>query len=127
MSKELTIEHIAPYLPYGLNVSKLHTLHSGVGIGSIEHVLTTKNKAIKPILRPLSDLDTETLLKDLGRKSSDAIIDWCEYFDSDSENKNCAILCAPYPVIQYCFKNHFDVFSLIPLNLAIDINTLTNE
>ena len=139
MSKELTIEHIAPYLPYGLNlkfVSKYDSDRlSRNDIVCLKEISESKvcingyktnNSSYLPILRPLYDLNTEQLLKDLGGNSSDAAESWRDYFDSDSQNKDGAILNAPYPIIQYCFEHHYDVFSLIPANLAIDINTLTN-
>lgn len=56
---KLELKHIAPYLPYNLRVSKLHTMHTRVGIGSINHILTTKKDTYKPFLRPLSSLTKE--------------------------------------------------------------------
>jgi len=127
MIKKLELRHIAPYLPYKLKVSKYHTLHHGNGIGSIEHMLVTKNSCFKPILKNIRDLDTDKLTEHLLGNNSDAINMWVDFFNSDSQNKETAILTAPYPVIEYCFMNHFDVFGLINSKLAIDINTFKND
>ena len=127
MIKKLELMHIAPYLPYKLKVSKYHTLHHGNGIGSIEHILITKNSYFKPILNPITNLDTDKLTEHLLGNNSDAIDIWIDFFNSDSQNKETAILTAPYPVIEYCFENHFDVFGLINSKLAIDINTFKND
>lgn len=67
MKKELTLEHLAPYLPYGLNLI-YHQFGdprtTKMTIRDIETVLMlvnrhVENKARFPILRPLSDLTKE--------------------------------------------------------------------
>ena len=131
---KLELKHISPYLPYGLKllVERIHhefichlvvsnnsnSLRNGLNA----NMLIEYNA--KPILRPLSELNVESIESTLFGKMSDNIAEWFKYFDSDSQNKDIAILQAPYPVLEYCFENHFDVFSLIKNGLAIDINTL---
>lgn len=141
---KLELKHWSAYLPFGLKV-KIDTtrwyekrepfIAKLIGIFDFE-TLTVKyideysttyssnTDDFTPILRPLSDLDTQRLIDDLHGKMSDAIFDWIDYFNSDSANKNVSILCAPYPVIEWCFENHIDIFGLIEQKLAIDINTL---
>ena len=122
---ELEIKHLAPYLPYNLKVSKLHTLSAGKGIGSIEHLLTTKSTNYKPILRPISAFgDSDDLRKvhefiGLGK--------WCEAYDDyfnawfdDAGNVDKLVLQAPYEVFQFFLANHYDVFGLIPEGLAVE-------
>ena len=122
---ELEIKHLAPYLPYNLKVSKLHTLSAGGGIGSIEHLLTTKSTNYKPILRPISKFgDSDDLRKvhefiGLGK--------WCEAYDDyfnawfdDAGNVDKLVLQAPYEVFQFFLANHYDVFGLIPKGLAVE-------
>tara|TARA_R110000803_G_scaffold10007_5_gene31097 strand:+ start:1555 stop:1962 length:408 start_codon:yes stop_codon:yes gene_type:complete len=131
MNNKLELKHLAPYLPYKVKVSKIHCIHSGEGIGSINHILTTKSDNYKPILRPLSDLTKEIEVD--GNKFipyeddylSDAICSYenldllCEY-NGDISNDSTI----PYPIMSLLFQWHFDVFGLIEKGLAIDINTI---
>lgn len=126
----LELKHIAPYLPYGIKCEYFDTLSikrngilTGIDVNygiSVDHCYSL----CVPYLRPLSELDTEILLDELLLKQSDAMHEWCNYFNSDNQNKHNAILKAEYSVLEYCFKNHFDVFGLIPKGLAYDINEL---
>ena len=129
---ELTIEHLAAYLPYGLKIiwndSKdiygityeneadyqkkmypLSTLIFTMGRrGDLEW---------KPILLPLSELSYFTNgLKHIGYKIEK---DDIENIISDIKQGK-----AEYDIMQMCFKEHIDVFSLIPANLAIDKNKI---
>ena len=81
---------------------------------------------IKPLLLPISALDAQNLIDDLHGEMSDAIFDWIDYFNSDSENTDMASLWGPYPIIEWCFKNHFDIYGLIPAGFAIDKRTVKN-
>jgi hypothetical protein len=119
--EKLKLEHLAPYLPYGLKVGKLHYLHSGVGIGSIDHLLTTKSKQYKPILRPLYDLTRS----ELERQGYWHHIDWLTYelqtskINNGSKGLEKHINDAPYEMIVYLLSKHYDVFGLIDKDLAI--------
>lgn len=137
---ELTLKHLAPYLPYKLkfldlkcephdNISVLESLN-------IYKMLSDNNgncdilfKEIKPILRPLSEFgDSDDLRKvhefiGLGN--------WCDMYDNyfnawfdDACGIYTLVLQCPYEVLQYFLKNHYDIFGLIENKLAIDINTL---
>lgn len=132
---KLTIEHLAPYLPYGLKVSKIHTLNTGNGIGSIDHIIDSVNKGMlqyRPILRPLSDITKEFEVGDEIFVPFHAI----KYLHPNTPNWNIYwrdwVIEKSHPLvdthIEYCimqllFKYHFDVFGLIDKGLAIDINT----
>ena len=105
-------------------IDELKTIDTGIGMVNFGWGNAKTLLEIKPILRPLSELNVESIESTLFGKMSDNIAEWFKYFDSDSQNKDIAILQAPYPVLEYCFENHFDVFSLIKNGLAIDINTL---
>jgi hypothetical protein len=142
MESKLEIKHLAAYLPHGLKVydltGEIHTMISVVSYGFNKHIMTNMNgmtctrtniEHCKPILHPLSKFgDSDDLRKvyefiGLGK--------WCEAYDNyfniwfdDLSNVDKLILQAPYEIFQYFLANHYDVFSLIPDNLAIDINTL---
>ena len=120
--EKLELKHLAPYLPYELKVSKIHTLNIGTGIGSINHILTTRSKNYKPILRPMSDLTTDVLYKAMNTLGHSAYIDWTtnerEYL-IEKRGFNGWLNNIPYIIILFLFENHFDVFKLIDKGLAI--------
>jgi hypothetical protein len=140
MKDQLTLEHLAPYLPYKLKAYQ--TVFTQVKSGKdkvtteIRIVNSTtiynffqlgKHKShehVKPILRPLSDLTNEIVKEFFDLDSVDLeLIDieqWRKelYTDVKSEAR------FQYRQFQVLFKHHFDVFNLIQKNLAIDINTL---
>jgi len=127
---ELELKHLAAYLPYKLKVSKIHTLYAGNkdgnGIGSINHLLSTKSKNYKPILRPLSDL-TKGIEIDGVKFVPAQILCWSNITaDIFSKSLN---LTTPFNNLFYCdyeklIEWHFDIFGLINAGLAIDKNTL---
>lgn len=125
---ELELKHLAGYLPYRLGIySETYGIKSIMTISgnggdnpsdSIESVLSVK---FKPLLHPLSSLDTQKLINDLHGNLPDNVFDWIDSFNLNSVDKNEAILCAPFPVIQWCYKNHIDIYGLIDKGLAIVI------
>lgn len=133
---DLEIKYLAPYLPYELKVqgqTHKYIFELGGLDGEIALLVGTGRVDffdIKPILQPLSKFgDIDDLRKvhefiGLGK--------WCEaydqYFDAwfnDACSVDKLVLQCPYDVLQYFFSNHYDVFGLIELGLAIDINTLS--
>ncbi len=128
---KLELKHLAPYLPYGLEIiTELNSVQKVGGLADMYHIHYYDDKTeegdeplieeIKPILRPLSDL-TKTGYHFIYDKETDieSIIDWIEL---DDESK---LTCKySYEFWSLLFENHFDVFGLIEKGLAIDINTL---
>lgn len=147
---KLELKHLAPYLPYGLEVIACR-------VQNTQFVLEKMNQTkaygytkygnfipigdliseIKPILRPLSDLTKEIEIN--GEKF--VPIDKIHRIDSkvyiykptnydleitiDTEDFSHEVdLYDGYLIMQKLFEYHFDVFGLIDKNLAIDINTL---
>ena len=106
---KLELKHLAPYLPYGLeiinNVDKKREL-------TIEYLNYWNESTIeiKPILRPLSDY-TEDYANFWNYSFRD--------FKWEIKNKQVSVLCW-----QDLLSKHYDVFGLIEAGLAIDINTL---
>lgn len=118
---KLTIEHLAPYLPYGLKVfyTDNNTIYKMVisnntlslrGGVNIDDILETKSK---PIVRPLRDLSDVQIGE----------LDLCHDFSmmKFSEIK-INPLKYPYTIVLKLFEWHFDVFGLIEKGLALDIN-----
>lgn len=133
----LEIQHIAPYLPYSLEVQfgNRSIIDRGVLTGvykandSVVRRFTTDKHfdeplwLCAPLLRPLSSFDENALneLKDtlLGK--------WCDAYDHYFESwfsrgdLDTLILKCSYEVFQYLLEKHYDVFNLIDKNLAIEI------
>lgn len=149
---KLTLEHLAPYLPYGIRVTVGKTERNLTAIsldspfvfvsawkGSREKEMLSIED-IKPILRPVSDLTKE--IEHNGKRFIP--IEWFEIGDDESENwfsfdhgninlindlNNISthkvyhdINFLPYAVVQKIIEWHFDVFGLIEKGLAISTN-----
>ena len=131
---KIELEHIAPYLPYGLNCKTETALHfpNGSYMKNSNYTLTIGNLSdiidnysigvIKPILRPLSDLTEEIVVNGddfipknkMTRLTRQAIEHngfddwrWFSYMD-----------------IEKLISWHFDIFGLIDKGLAINKNEL---
>lgn len=146
---KLELKHIAPYLPYGLKICfqqgksiwsisfdeidyenrgyPLHTL-----VYSINQGVQEKDWGL--ILRPLSDLLKEIEYNGekfvpLDELQGIYFENHCDAYDEYIEHlvdaPKWAILAqAPYEILQVILQWKFDVFSLIPEGLAVDVNTL---
>jgi hypothetical protein len=114
---KLEIKHLAGYLPYDLKVSDIDTLNYGTGIGGIDHILTTKNEKYKPRLIPLQKCYSW---------SSEMMAIKIDYPDKKKLERiakgKIKLEDLPYRIIQICFKNHIDIFNLIPQGLAVEKN-----
>lgn len=123
MEKKLTIAHIAPYLPYGLqyrsvmngSINELHDL-------SVEAELTDW---MRPILRPLSQL-TQEIEHNGGRfvpvdrlENTYCTLKVRATIEQLVKDNRWVNQCE-YLLIQHLFEWHFDVFGLIDDGLAIE-------
>jgi hypothetical protein len=122
---KLELKHLAAYLPYNLKgiyhesiiTLSLNGFSSSTEIGyDISLFLKCE---IKPILRPLSDLDKE-ITHDGETFNPKFIIDMA--FPSERMGLNPATWS--HRVVTKLQEWHFDVFGLIEKGLAININTL---
>lgn len=144
---ELELKHIAPYLPYGLEMAyRSHKTGIYEPRGSLVGVTNRSFEThpvrlliegmdfehiwmFKPILRPLHEFNDALEVEDfigLGN-SFDAYDEFFNSWVSDLANTDKLVLQAPQPIFNYFLANHFDVFGLIPQGLAVDINTLKSE
>lgn len=120
---ELEPKHLTPYLPYSLkvvmegkktNVAWMSTKYIAIirpdGIGEYKKI-AWKNAHfnIKPILKTLSKLTRDELISE----GFDSHID---YLTEEKQNP----LKAPYNMIEFLFKNKYDVFGLIKMGLAVE-------
>lgn len=121
------LEQLASYLPYGLNCLvdekhrvKMNSVYSDGTCTFYDLIESEKGfTSIKPILKPLKDIDWQAFINDNHRLMSDAIHDFIDYFVSDAANYDAAILSAPYPVFKWCLENHYDVYSLLDSGEAV--------
>lgn len=111
-TQELKLEHLAPYLPYELNLKHeegyLLTMDAAGESGRTLSIMDVEEYA-KPILRPLSDLTN---------KESNLLL------DKDILAVTYDIKLIRYGDVLKLLEWHFDVFGLIEKGLAIDINTI---
>lgn len=143
---KLTLEHLAPYLPYGLKmVHKLYKTEGQKGKARIagswtmledKKILFTykgqddwrKANLYLPILRPLSDLTKE--IEHKGEKVRPDL--WLNRNLGVGWNPDLGV--SPYSgwvsldrnirITQKLFEWHFDVFNLIESGLAVDKNEI---
>ncbi|WON94737.1 hypothetical protein [Sphingobacterium sp. UGAL515B_05] len=131
----LTLEHIAPYLPYGIRVKVGKTERNLTAVsldstfvfvsawkGSREKEMVSIEE-IKPILRPLSDL-TKVIEHNGERFVPVVNLGWNSY---DHILKSGTCINISYEYMVKLFKWHFDVFGLIEKGLAIDINSIEGK
>jgi hypothetical protein len=123
---KLELKHLAAYLPYGLKY--LDNKNKIVDLKAIDNDIHFVNfgwgdakrySEIKPILRPLSDLNKEITHSEKTFNPK-FVIDMA--FPSERMGLNPATWS--HRVITKLQEWHFDVFGLIEKGLAIDINTL---
>jgi hypothetical protein len=131
--EQLTLQHLAPYLPYSLN---------GLikGEDSPQKLLGTYNTdectliichstfdyecsldEFKPILRPLKEIqDIPEIQEEFSEYHWESFVN---SFFLLGRSLNCFDHVS-YTIVELCFKYHLDIFGLIDKGLAIDANTI---
>lgn len=153
--KKLTLNQIAPYLPYKLNILLEISMEESdsfeMTLENIEGILEYQRK---PLLRPLSQLTDIieidgkifTPIEDLlmlkhpvdGRESKYCKIHyeqtptrvsaWYQNLSLIEFKVNTFDLTnEPYWITQKLIEWHFDVFCLIEKGMAMDLNTVKNQ
>ena len=138
----LELKHLAPYLPYGLNINEggVNRMLTGIKIQkdkslciNYDSIIYTALGKFKPLLRPHSQLTQEIEHNEKKFVPIDIIKNKWGYEDFEYqgysqyahwfklEGNEPAILHLPYCFLELLFKWHFDVFGLIENNLAIEI------
>lgn len=126
----LEIKHLAAYLPYKIKIRVFRENESlfieDVEITGevIDYIFETKEYSkykYKPILRPLSDINTEFCKK---HNISFTHRFWSDLkFNEGSEKEGCSDYFT-FKDCQVLAKHHFDLFNLIDKGLAVNINEL---
>lgn len=135
---KLEIKHLAPYLPYGLKYATLsdddgetyfidkrnNTITVDGSVNNVTNIclIEYSRPIYKPILRPLSDLTKEIEIN--GEKFYPIYrMELLGYYDMKCLHID-GVKSISYNMMQFLLEWHFDVFGLIPNDLAIDVNTL---
>jgi hypothetical protein len=127
MKDKLELKHLAPYLPYKVEIQDKHGYIWRLDADTIMGTILWKHK---PILRPLSDLTKPIIINGTRHLHMQEIMTLFE--------KHSAVLakgCKDMPdlipallssndIFQKLLQYHFDVFNLIEKGLAIDYNTI---
>ena len=129
--KDILLKDLCARLPYGVKVQSydldddMETIETLREIDSDGYVSTiecdTLKHTLKPYLFPMSSMTEEQQNSfPFSYSFLEALIDGSVYFDEDE----CITLNDMIDIIQWCYKNHFDIYGLIPMGLAIDATGL---
>ena len=124
---KLEIKHLACYLPYGLkmyheDLDSTETMPWTLRPDGVDMAIEYQNK---PILRPLKDLAKPEFEMDEISKGAIMFLDETANLPHNSRKSHIGSI--QYVDMLKIFEWHFDIFGLIPQNLAIDINTLKKQ
>ena len=139
---QLEIKHIIPYIEFNLKAEMLDYKCDYVGkrvdtikgceqwdkSGTLWSFITVGGSKpspsrIKPLLRPLEDLNKEEYLPIARRLFNSDILYKCHKRDEFYFIDNLRGKTLPKDITRGLYKNHFDVEYLIEAGLAHDINT----
>ena len=131
-NKELLLKDLCCRLPYGVKVlfeNEVFNIDYIFGIyGEIkldffdDYTLDITN--IKPYLFPLSSMTKEQLFdvqEILGKNEIEIEDGFLRIVDSERNTISYLEILA---VLEWFYKNHFDIYGLIPMGLAIDATNL---
>jgi hypothetical protein len=142
MKKEMTIEHLAAYLPYGVKARYTHG-NDGAGLDDIVVTVTgvemtgngiyyrcreldwpiQLNRRTRLIVRPLSQL-TEVIEHNGERFVPSQRIDNMGYRVHPLTYESIGVHALPYWVVQLLLSWHFDIFQLGDSGLAEPIPSI---
>lgn len=135
--KELLLQDLSTRLPYGIicddgygNVLELNGIdkpNTATFKCSDKTFWTTDLDKCKPYLFPLSSMTKEQYNEwcDLGEKPLDNILTKNANGEKMSTLEHHLLVAkSSVDSVNYCYKNHFDIYGLIPMGLAIDATGL---
>lgn len=131
---KLEQKHLIPYLLYKLKIqgqtngeiaelSEVNENNVNIKDRGFQYGWWADIFDIKPILRPLSDLDNQLFYMNLSLDLLPNSIVSLERMVINRLKTN-TLYYTDYKVL---VKHHFDIFNLIPQRLAVNINTLTED
>ena len=132
--KELLLKDLSARLPYGVKVQSynyeedietieiLHEIDSDGYVSTLE--CDTLKNILKPYLFPLSSMTAEQLFEVqeiLGKNEIKIEDGFLHIVDSA---RNTITYLEILALLEWFYKNHFDIYGLIPMGLAIDATGL---
>jgi len=124
MENELTINELAPYLPYGISYIDKSGYIEKLSLTTLLYFFHNQNE-LKLLLYHLSYLTKEIEVNGERFVPINEIHTLCDCDnDMKASKQEVEWIDAPYWMCQYFFKHHFDVFGLIEKGLAIDKTTI---
>ena len=132
--KDLLLKDISARLPYGVkyncsdikNVWKLNSILTERRDGGVFLDIYNPLELCKPYLFPLSSMTDELWDKEfmecgITEFTRDSFKYGCETLEFNNSNPNMSNMLK---FINQLIKNHFDIYGLIPMGLAIDATNL---
>ena len=125
--KELFLKDLCARLPYGLKYNYGgydgcdYTMNR-VDCNAVDCAFPIEN--VKPYLFPLSNMTYEQLFEVqeiLGKNEIEIEDGFLHIVDSD---RNVITYLEILALLEWFYKNHFDIYGLIPMGLAIDATNL---
>lgn len=131
-NKEILIKDLCARLPYGVKVLFENEVFSIDYISAVYEEIkldipdnyTLDISNVKPYLFPLSSMTREQLFdvqEILGKNEIEIEDGFLSIIDSDRNTISYLEILA---VLEWFYKNHFDIYGLIPMGLAIDATNL---
>ena len=125
--KDILLKDLCARLPYGIKIlvnDKVEIVH---GVNVLDNVieydscLSSEVEEVKPYLFPLSSMTEEqwidTPYANLNKFTFDSFKYGCSTLAFETYEVNLSYVVE---FINWCYKNHFDIYGLIPMGLAID-------
>jgi len=137
---EIELKHLAPYLPYRVEIYQPNVDGRNTFTLDVEGLRIMEVQGFeyfKPILRPMSRLTKELYYELSGKTENDSFGFWYGKHNGDNDKREYLyhsgytsrqyFLCDgygqfSYKMMDFFFKNHFDVFGLIPAGLATELS-----
>ena len=133
MNKEILIKDLCARLPYGVKVlfenevfsiDYISAVYEEIKLDIPDNYNTFNISNVKPYLFPLSSMTREQLLdvqEILGKNEIEIGDDFLRIVDSERNTISYLEILA---VLEWFYKNHFDIYGLIPMGLAINATNL---
>jgi len=137
---ELELKHLAPYLPYKLellieseagssepNIEQLKAIDTEINMVNFGWGNAKELSEIKPLLRPLSQLTEE--IEHNGEKfvPMEEIDNYHNFSMLRTGDLKTDPLRYPYTIVEALISWHFDVFGLIEAGLAVELTDKTTK
>ena len=128
--KELLLKDLCSRLPYGVKISVNNNIESLQGINVLDNVieygsfLSSGIEEVKPYLFPLLSMTKEQLFEVqeiMGKNEIKIEEGFLHIVDS---NRNTIAYLEILALLEWFYKNHFDIYGLISMGLAIDATVL---